>query len=112
MSPHETFFLLPTTQIEKQDVNNNPNIEFSVLDFPGNHVLKADTQALVRDCGSLVYVIDAQAQDYENACVRFRDLIIATHQIKQGIAYEVFIHKVDQHHFETDELKMDCLHEI
>jgi hypothetical protein len=42
MSPHETFFLLPTTQVEKQEVNNNPNIEFSVMDFPGNHTIKPD----------------------------------------------------------------------
>lgn len=43
MSPHETFFLLPTANVEKQEVNNNSNIEFSVYDFPGNHMLKGDS---------------------------------------------------------------------
>jgi hypothetical protein len=40
-------------------------------------------------------VIDAQQQDYESACVRLRDLIKQTSELKQNIVYEVFIHKVD-----------------
>ena len=75
-----------------------------MLDFPGNHVLKADAANLISNCGALVYVIDAQAlQDYETACVRFRDLIFACHAVKKDITYEVFIHKIDQDHFATDE---------
>lgn len=42
MSPHETFFLLPTSQIDTTRVNNNDNIEFNVVDFPGNYMLKSD----------------------------------------------------------------------
>jgi len=47
MSPHETFFLLPTANIEKQEVNNNSNIEFNVYDFPGNHMLKSDSMQYI-----------------------------------------------------------------
>lgn len=43
MSPHETFFLLPTGSIETQNVNNNENIQFNVVDFPGNYALKMDS---------------------------------------------------------------------
>ena len=43
MSPHETFFLLPTSNVEVQTVSNNDNIEFSVVDFPGNFMLKSDS---------------------------------------------------------------------
>lgn len=43
MSPHETFFLLPTGTVETQQVSNNDNIEFSVVDFPGNFMLKSDS---------------------------------------------------------------------
>lgn len=112
MSPHETFFLLPTTSIEPMRVNNNDNIQFKVLDFPGNYVLKNDSVAQIQNCGSLIYVIDAQQQDYENACVRLRDLIRTTNEIKQNIVYEVFIHKVDSDMFMTDDQKIDCLNEI
>jgi len=60
MSPHETFFLLPTTTIETQIVNNNDNISFTVVDFPGNYVLNSEAIAHIQQCGSLIYVIDAQ----------------------------------------------------
>jgi len=43
MSPHETFFLLPTGNVETQTVSNNDNIEFNVIDFPGNYMLKSDS---------------------------------------------------------------------
>lgn len=42
MSPHETFFLLPTVSVESQPVANNENIQFNVVDFPGNATIKHD----------------------------------------------------------------------
>lgn len=82
------------------------------MDFPGNSNIKADQSYQIQNCGALIYVIDAQHQDYESACMRLRDLIKQTCELKQNIAYEVFIHKVDGDMFMTDDQKIDCLNEI
>ena len=60
MSPHETFFLASTQQVEITsksiihnhdksnphtffvDINNNPNIKFAIKDFPGTKVLSEE----------------------------------------------------------------------
>jgi hypothetical protein len=60
MSPHETFFLLPTVSVESQPVANNENIQFNVVDFPGNYSIKHDQAFQIQNCGALIYVIDAQ----------------------------------------------------
>jgi hypothetical protein len=39
MSPHETFFLTPTPQIEITNIRNNPNIQFQIKDCPGNKII-------------------------------------------------------------------------
>jgi len=68
--------------------------------------------AAIKACGSIIYVIDAQPQDYESNCVRLRDVIKTCSAINKGISYEVFIHKVDTDMFLSDEEKVDCLNEI
>jgi len=112
MSPHETFFLLPTGSIETQLVNNNENIQFNVVDFPGNYAIKMDSVSQIQQCGALIYVIDAHQPDYESACVRLRDLIKQTSETKPDIVYEVFIHKVDSDMFMSDDQKIECLNVI
>jgi len=67
----------------------------------------------IQNCGSLIFVIDAQAQgEYEGPCARLRDFIKIALKINKNISYEVFIHKVDTDMFVSDEQKMDCLTEI
>lgn len=63
MSPHETFFLTPTTKIEPNVIDNNPYIQFTIKDFPGNYDLRESSPqdvAAIKNCGTLIYVIDAQ----------------------------------------------------
>ena len=103
MSPHETFFLLPTNNIEVQQVCNNENIMFNVADFPGNYMLKSDSNQYIQNCGALIYVIDAHYADYESACQKLFDVIKRTCQIKSDIWFEVFIHKVDSDMFMNDD---------
>ena len=112
MSPHETFFLLPTSNVETQTVNNNEHIEFNVVDFPGNYLLKSDSVSHIQNCGALIYVIDAHYADYESACQKLYDVIQRTSQIKADIWYEVFIHKVDSDMFMNDDQKIECLNAI
>lgn len=112
MSPHETFFLTQTNSIEMQPVQNNDNIQFNVVDFPANVQFKAEVAQHISQCGALIYVIDAQQQDYESACVNLKDIIKATSEISPNIVYEVFIHKIDSDMFLMDDAKNDCLGEI
>ena len=45
------------------EIDNNPNIQFTIKDFPGNQEFKennANDIATIKQCGSLIYVIDAQ----------------------------------------------------
>jgi Gtr1/RagA G protein conserved region len=53
----------------------------------------------IKNCGTLIYVIDAQPQDYENNCNRLRDIIKTCSGINKNIQYEVFIHKIDSDMF-------------
>ena len=39
---------------------NNENIQFNVVDFPGNYSIKHDQAFQIQNCGALIYVIDAQ----------------------------------------------------
>lgn len=103
LAPHETFFLLPSAQVETQQIMTNDNIYFNTVDFPGNYVLKSDLQRQISQCGALIYVIDAQHQEYESACIKLRDLIKQTSEVKPNLNYEVFIHKVDSDMFMTDD---------
>ena len=112
MSPHETFFLLPTGNVETQTVSNNDNIEFNVIDFPGNYMLKSDSVQHIANCGALIYVIDAHYADYESAGQKLFEVIQKTSQIKPDIWYEVFIHKVDSDMFMNDDQKIECLNAI
>ena len=45
------------------EIDNNPYIQFPIKDYPGSYEFKetnaADVQA-IKNCGSLIYVIDAQ----------------------------------------------------
>ena len=109
LAPHETYFLLSSQQVETQTIKTNDNIYFNIVDFPGNYVFKNDLKRQIENCGALIYVIDAQSSDYETACVRLRDLIKQTSDIKPDLNYEVFIHKVDSDMFMTDDQKSDCL---
>ena len=98
MSPHETFFLPSTTVVETLNYSNNPNIQFQIKDFPGQKELKnltpQDLQSL-RQCGSLIYVIDAHEPDKDISCNKLFEIIKVAHQVNPLITFEVFIHKID-----------------
>lgn len=68
-------------------------------------------QAL-KQCGSLIYVIDAHEQDKEVACNKLFEIIKVAYKVNPDIRFEVFIHKVDSDMFMQDEQKFDTLNEI
>ena len=48
---------------EHIEIDNNPFIQFTIKDFPGNQEFKETNPNdinTIKSCGSLIYVIDAQ----------------------------------------------------
>jgi len=68
--------------------------------------------ATLKNCGSLIYVIDAHEPDKDHACNKLFEIIKVAHKINPNITFEVFIHKVDSDLFQQDEQKIDVLNEI
>lgn len=66
----------------------------------------------LKQCGSLIYVIDAHEQDKEMSCDKLFEIIKVAHKVNPQITFEVFIHKVDSDMFMQDEQKFDALNEI
>eukprot|EP00605_Chrysophyceae_sp_TOSAG23-4_P002401 GSChrysophyteH1.ASY1.ANO1.2659.1 assembled CDS len=52
-------------------------------------------EEIFRLCNTLVYVIDAQEEDYEDALPKLVETISAAHHVNPNIHFEVFLHKVD-----------------
>lgn len=101
--------------MEVTNVNNNPNIQFQIKDFPGTKELRennpSDVQNL-KQCGSLIYVIDAHEQDKDTSCEKLFEIIKVAHKVNPNITFEVFIHKVDSDLFMQDDQKFDTLNEV
>lgn len=104
MSPHETLFLESTHNVDVHLVSNNDLIRFQTWDFGGDLNLSGDvsyhdklisTEDVLRSCNTLIYVIDAQEEDYEDALPKLVETISAAYSINPGIHFEVFLHKVD-----------------
>ena len=103
MSPHETLFLETTNNVDINLVSNDL-IRFQTWDFGGDMSLydRVDygdgtmtPDDIFRLCNTLVYVIDAQEDDYEDALPKLVETISAAHHVNPNIHFEVFLHKVD-----------------
>jgi Ras-related GTP-binding protein C/D len=87
----------------------------NIQDFPGSKEFREedslDVEAL-RQCSSLIFVMDAHDSDKELACNKFFDVIKVAYKLNPSIMFEVFIHKVDPDLFTQDEQKFDTLNEV
>jgi hypothetical protein len=104
MSPHETLFLESTGDVDIQYVNDNDFVKFQTWDFGGDINLQGDVavmgqfispERLFKLTSTLVYVIDAQEEDYEDALPKLAETISAAHAVNPAIHFEVFLHKID-----------------
>jgi Ras-related GTP-binding protein C/D len=104
MSPHETLFLESTQNVDIHFIANNNFVRFQTWDFGGDVDLQGDVEysgklispdTLFKNCSSLVYVIDAQEDDYDDALPKLVETISLAHTINPAIHFEVFLHKVD-----------------
>lgn len=66
----------------------------------------------LKNCSSLIFVIEAHEQDKDIACNKFYEIIKVAYKINPAIMFEVFIHKVDPDIYMQDEQKFDTLNEI
>ncbi len=53
------------------------------------------SETILKGCSTLVYVIDAQEEDYEDSLPKLVETIIAAYKVNPSIHFEVFLHKVD-----------------
>ena len=55
--------------------------------------------AALKQCGSLIYVIDAHEPDKEHGCNKLFEIVKVAAKVNPSITFEVFIHKVDSDMF-------------
>ena len=76
MSPHETLCLESTQNVDISLVANNNFIRFQTWDFGGDLSLNNDVvylgkkisiENVFKNCSTLIYVVDAQDDDFEDA---------------------------------------------
>ena len=104
MSPHETLFLESTHSVDIHLIANNDFIKFQTWDFGGDLSLQRGvdymgrlipSDIILKGCSTLVYVIDAQEDDYEDSLPKLVETIILAYSQNPSIHFEVFLHKVD-----------------
>jgi Ras-related GTP-binding protein C/D len=104
LSPHETLFLDSTHGVEIRLVDNNDFLRFQTWDFGGelnfnrgvNYMGKEiPIDTILKGCSTMVYVIDAQENDFEDCLPKLVETIINAYKVNSAIHFEVFLHKVD-----------------
>ncbi len=104
MSPHETLFLESTNYVDINNYLNNRLVQFQTWDFGGDLNLSSDVfymghsiplETIFKRSNTLVYVIDAQEDDYEDSLPKLAETISVAHSANPNINFEVFLHKVD-----------------
>jgi Ras-related GTP-binding protein C/D len=111
MSPNETLLIDHTEKITKTDINNSMFVQFQIWDFSGDFDFEdpsVDAELLFKNCGALVYVIDAQ-DNYDDALAKLHSTVVRAFHVNPQIKFEVFVHKVDNL---SDDRKIDVQREI
>ena len=62
------------------------------MNYRGRHI---PTETIIKGANTLVYVIDAQEDDYDGSLPDLVATINMVYQINPNIHFEVFLHKVD-----------------
>ncbi len=100
MSPHETLFLESTQSVDINLISNNNFVRFQTWDFAGDlNVLseinymghKISLESILQNSRSVIYVIDAQEDNYFDHMPKLTEMIIACQNINPGINFEVFL---------------------
>lgn len=115
MPPHETLFLESTPEVDIHLIANNDFLRFQAWDFGGDLNLeygvnyynkRIPTETILKNCSSIVYVLDAKEEEFEDSLLKLVELIITAHTINPTINFEVFLHKVDGD-LMAEELKLE-----
>jgi Ras-related GTP-binding protein C/D len=106
--------------VDISSIANNNFVRFQTWDFGGDMSLAHDVSYMgqklpldivFKNCGTLVYVIDAQEEDYEDSLPKLVETISVANQINPKIHFEVFLHKVDSD-FMSEETKAERQQDI
>lgn len=86
-------------------------MQFQVWDFPGEFDFddpNTDSESIFKDCGAIIYVIDA-SYNYQEALNKLHNTISKAYSINPKIEFNVFVHKVEVH---SDDHKIDVQRDI
>ena len=64
----------------------------SGVNYSGKRI---QSDVILKNCSTLVYVIDAQEDDYEDSLPKLVETITIAYKVNPNIHFEVFLHKVD-----------------
>lgn len=104
MPPHETLFLESTPELDIHLIANNDFLRFQAWDIGGDLNLEQGVtyfnkripiETVFKNTNTIVYVIDAKEEEYEDSLLKLVDLIISAHTVNPDVNFEVFLHKVD-----------------
>jgi Ras-related GTP-binding protein C/D len=113
MSPHETLFLEATQKPEQRSLGHtNGLVPFTLWDYPGVYNYDDMDNDLFRKTGAIVFVMDAQSDDYTEAVALAGKLITRSHRSNPSIGYDILIHKVDGDMFLSEDHKVECQRDI
>ncbi|AMD22303.1 HGL037Wp [Eremothecium sinecaudum] len=109
MQPLDTLYLESTTNPTSEHFSTL--IDLGVMELPGqlNYFEPSyESEALFKNVGALVYVIDAQ-DEYLNALTNLAMIIEYAYKVNTKINFEVLIHKVDSL---SEDFKLDTQRDI
>eukprot|EP01015_Nassula_variabilis_P013532 TRINITY_DN2113_c0_g1_i1.p1 TRINITY_DN2113_c0_g1~~TRINITY_DN2113_c0_g1_i1.p1 ORF type:complete len:381 (+),score=56.64 TRINITY_DN2113_c0_g1_i1:70-1212(+) len=90
-------------------------VNIKIYDVSGKYDIKEATpmeQQMFAECGAMIYVIDVQAEQFEEAGKDCFQILTELHKLNPKMRYNIFIHKIDTESFQTDEKKNDCVRTI
>jgi len=78
-------------QFQTWDIGGDLNLKYGV-DYMGKNI---STETILKGCSSMVYVIDAQENDFDDSLRQLVETINVAYGYNPSIHFEVFLHKID-----------------
>ncbi|EGR33615.1 Ras-related GTP binding C, putative [Ichthyophthirius multifiliis] len=96
-----------TLKIEKSEMKIASN-QINIYDFYGGFNIKQAIEQeleILKNCKSIVYVIDGQQEQFDDAIIYFDNFFQIQDQINKNCNYHYFIHKIDNDGFVRQDQK-------
>jgi Ras-related GTP-binding protein C/D len=115
LSPHESMFLPSTMAVSPELICHNDYLQFEIWDLPGDHGLNVGipleqggvvpAEDVLRRCGALVFVVDAQEPIPDETLELLRDICQRVITYAPYLTIDVFLNKMDSDFAGSAELR-------